>query len=193
LAVCLTTNSQVVCGDVYTADDDGFYDKTNDLMLRVEISLSKQVCRVLSYGKGNTCVFEANVSTARNGAGETKDSECTPRGLHQIRARIGAGLPDNTIFVGRRPTGECYTEALSAQFPERDWILTRILWLSGLEVGRNRLANVDTMQRYIYIHGCPDSLPMGEPLSHGCIRMYNRDLLPFFELVQVGTQVLIQE
>ena len=134
------------------------------------------MCRRLEMGQG-----KQRIVSVRQG------------GLHQIRARMGAGLPENTIFVGRRPTGECYIEALSAQFPERDWILSRILWLSGLEVGRNRLANVDTMQRYIYIHGCPDSVPMGEPLSHGCIRMRNRDLLPFFELVQVGTQVLIQE
>jgi len=162
-------------------------------MLRVDISLSEQVCRVLSDDESEACVFEAPVSTAKNGPGEIKNSECTPRGLHTIRACIGAGLPENTIFVGRRPTGQHYTETLSAQFPERDWILTRILWLSGLEPGRNRLANVDTMQRYIYIHGCPDSLPMGEPLSHGCIRMHNRDLLPLFDLVKAGTQVMIHE
>jgi len=159
-------------------------------MLIVDISLSLQTCRVLS---GETCLFEAAISTAKNGPGEQKNSECTPRGLHQIRACIGADCPENTIFVGRRPTGERYTEALSAQFPERDWILTRILWLSGREVGRNRLANVDTMQRYIYIHGCPDSFPMGKPLSHGCIRMHNRDLLPFFDLMKPGTQVMIHE
>jgi hypothetical protein len=163
------------------------------MMLRIEISLSRQICRVLSDDDGEACVFEASVSTAKNGPGETKNSECTPRGLHTIRACIGAGFPDNTIFVGRRPTGELYSDALSAKFPERDWILTRILWLSGLEVGRNRLANVDTMQRYIYIHGCPDSLPMGEPLSHGCIRMHNRDLLVLFDLVKTGTQVMIHE
>jgi hypothetical protein len=160
-------------------------------MLHVDIFISEQVCRVLS--QDGSCVFEALVSTAKNGLGEAKNSECTPRGLHQIRACIGADLPENTIFVGRRPTGECYTDALLAQYPERDWILTRILWLSGMEVGQNRLGNVDTMQRYIYIHGCPDSFPMGVPLSHGCIRMHNRDLLPFFDLVKAGTQVMIHE
>lgn len=162
-------------------------------MLRVEISLSEQSCRVIADDAAENCVFEAAVSTAKNGPGEGKNSECTPRGLHQIRALIGEGLPENTIFVGRRPTGERYTETMSMQFPERDWILTRILWLSGLEVGQNRLGNVDTMQRYIYIHGCPDSFPMGVPLSHGCIRMHNRDLLPLFDLVKVGTQVMIHE
>ncbi|MGY8867114.1 MAG: L,D-transpeptidase family protein [Methylophagaceae bacterium] len=163
------------------------------MMLSIEISLSLQICRVLLNNEEINCLFEAPVSTAKNGPGELKDSECTPRGRHEIRACIGAGLPDNSIFVGRRPTGQIYTDALSAEFPERDWILTRILWLSGLEVGRNRLANVDTMQRYIYIHGCPDSLPMGKPLSHGCIRMHNRDLLLLFDLVKVGTQVTIHE
>ena len=162
-------------------------------MFRIEVSLSLQICRVLLDNEESTCLFEAPVSTAKNGPGELKGSECTPRGRHEIRACIGAGLPDNSIFVARRPTGQIYTEALSAELPSRDWILTRILWLSGLEVGRNRLANVDTMQRYIYIHGCPDSFPMGKPLSHGCIRMHNRDLLVLFDLVKVGTQVTIHE
>jgi len=162
-------------------------------MFRIEVSLSLQICRVLLDNEESTCLFEAPVSTAKNGPGELKGSECTPRGRHEIRACIGAGLPDNSIFVARRPTGQIYTEALSAELPSRDWILTRILWLSGLEVGRNRLANVDTMQRYIYIHGCPDSFPMGKPLSHGCIRMHNRDLLLLFDLVKVGTQVTIHE
>ena len=162
-------------------------------MLRVEISLSEQICRVVVGDAGENCLFEAPISTAKNGPGEEKNSECTPRGRHQIRALIGEDLPENTIFVGRRPTGECYTEEMSVAFPERDWILTRILWLSGLEVGQNRLGNVDTMQRYIYIHGCPDSFPMGVPLSHVCIRMHNHDLLPFFDLVEAGTQVMIYE
>ena len=163
------------------------------MMLSIEISLSLQICRALLDNEEKTCLFEASVSTAKNGPGELVNSECTPRGRHQIRACIGEDMPSNTIFVGRRPTGQIYSEALSAQFPERDWILTRILWLSGLEVGRNRLANVDTMQRYIYIHGCPDISPMGKPLSHGCIRMHNRDLLLLFDLVKVGTQVTINE
>jgi hypothetical protein len=159
-------------------------------MPSVDISISQQICRVLEADK---CLFEAAVSTAKNGPGEEKDSACTPRGLHVIRACIGAGQPENTVFVGRRPTGESYDERLACQFPDRDWILTRILWLSGLELGRNRLGNVDTMQRYIYIHGCPDSLPMGEPLSHGCIRMHNKDLLALFDLVAPGTKVMIHQ
>ncbi|PCJ30837.1 MAG: L,D-transpeptidase [Gammaproteobacteria bacterium] len=159
-------------------------------MLQLDISISEQLCRL---SDSDSTVFEAQVSTALNGAGEQKNSGCTPCGLHYIRACIGAGQVENSVFVGRRPTGEVYNDALAAQYPQRDWILTRIMWLSGLELGKNRLANVDTMQRYIYIHGCPDSLPMGKALSHGCIRMYNKDLLTLFELVSPGTRVMIHE
>jgi hypothetical protein len=137
--------------------------------------------------------FEYPVSTARNGPGERSGSGCTPRGLHQVRARIGDHCPPGTVFVGRRPTGEIYSRELGSRSPDRDWILTRILWLSGLEPGRNRLGVVDTMRRYIYIHGCPDELPMGVPLSHGCIRMRNRDLVELFDRTPAGTQVLIIE
>lgn len=156
----------------------------------LDISITLQTCMLTNNGN---LLFESAVSTALNGVGEEKNSGCTPRGLHYIRACIGAGQPENTVFIGRRPTGELYTPELGRQFPKRDWILTRILWLSGLELGKNRLANVDTMQRFIYIHGCPDSLPMGEPLSHGCIRMHNKDLLTLFDLVVPDTRVYIHE
>lgn len=131
------------------------------------------------------------VSTGKNGAGEESGSNCTPRGRHVIRAKIGAGQPDNSVFVRRRPTGEIYTPALGAQQPERDWILTRILWLSGCEPGYNRLGSCDTMRRYIYIHGTPDERALGVPTSHGCINMRNADLLELFERVPVGTVVEI--
>lgn len=133
------------------------------------------------------------ISSARNGVGEKFGSYCTPRGRHVIRAKIGAGQPLNTVFVKRRPTGEIFSPTLWKQFPGRDWILTRILWLSGCEPGFNRLREVDTMRRYIYIHGSPDSIKMGEPGSIGCIRMWNKDLLELFDLVEVGTLVLIRE
>jgi lipoprotein-anchoring transpeptidase ErfK/SrfK len=134
-----------------------------------------------------------SVSTARNGAGEARDSGCTPRGRHVVRARIGAGLPRGAVLVGRRPTGEVWSPALARAEPGRDWILSRILWLSGLEPGRNRLGTVDTMRRYIYIHGTPDDQPMGVPASHGCIRMRNDDVIELFELAPVGTEVLIRD
>ncbi len=129
------------------------------------------------------------VSTAANGAGEENGSYCTPRGRHIIRAKIGAGQPVNAVFVKRRPTGEIYTPELGAAFPGRDWILTRILWLSGCEPGFNRLGNRDTMRRYIYLHGTPDSTVLGKPGSKGCVRLRNADLLELFDQVAVGTEV----
>lgn len=129
------------------------------------------------------------VSTAANGAGEENGSYCTPRGRHIIRAKIGAGQPVNAVFVKRRPTGEIYTPELGAAFPGCDWILTRILWLSGCEPGFNRLGNRDTMRRYIYLHGTPDSTVLGKPGSKGCVRLRNADLLELFDLIAVGTEV----
>ena len=131
------------------------------------------------------------VSTASNGAGEERGSYCTPRGEHIIRAKIGAGRLENAVFIARRPSGEIYSPELGAAFPERDWILTRILWLSGCEPERNRLGRVDTMRRYIYIHGCPDTSAMGVPSSHGCIRMRNADIVELFDCVPCYTRVEI--
>ncbi|MBN9126520.1 MAG: L,D-transpeptidase [Nitrosospira sp.] len=129
------------------------------------------------------------ISSARYGTGQQRGSFRTPLGRHIIRAKVGAGQPVNTVFVRRRPTGEIYSPELGAAFPRRDWILTRILWLSGREPGFNRLGAVDTMRRYIYIHGSPDSVEMGKPGSIGCIRMRNRDLVELFDLVDAGTEV----
>lgn len=157
--------------------------------MRIEVSIAGQSLRLLD--DAGELLREYPVSTALNGAGECTGSGCTPRGRHVVRARIGAGLPVNTVFVGRRPTGEVWTPALAAANPDRDWILTRILWLSGCEPGVNRLGSVDSMRRYIYIHGTPDSEPIGEPRSHGCIRMRNADVLDLFERVPAGTPVLI--
>lgn len=131
------------------------------------------------------------IATAKAGLGELKNSNQTPRGWHYIRAKIGHQAHPNTVFVGRRFTGELYSQALSEKFPERDWILTRILWLSGLEKGMNRLGNLDSMSRYIYIHGCPDNIQLGTPSSKGCIRMRNDEIIELFNLVPVGTRVLI--
>ncbi len=133
------------------------------------------------------------VSTARLGTGEETGSHRTPRGRHLIRAKIGAGRAENTVFVGRRPTGETWTPQLAAAEPQRDWILTRILWLSGCQPGFNRLGRVDTMRRYIYLHGCPDTMPMGVPASIGCVRMRNRDIVELFDLVPCYTPVRIVE
>lgn len=156
----------------------------------IEVSIAEQRLRL---SKGKQIVMDVLVATAKNGPGECKGSECTPRGRHLIRAKIGQGCAEGTVFVGRRATGEVYNSSLRHQFPDRDWILTRILWLSGLDVGKNRLRNVDTMARYIYIHGCPDEDEMGVPSSHGCIKMRNSDVISLFELVEIGTRVNIKE
>jgi L,D-transpeptidase YbiS len=132
-----------------------------------------------------------SVSTAKNGPGEKNGSFCTPRGRHIVRAKIGAGLPANTVFVRRRPTGEVWSPELHAKYPGRDWMLTRLLWLSGCEPGFNRLGEVDTMRRYIYIHGSPDTAEMGRPGSIGCIRMRNADIVELFERVAPYTEVKI--
>ncbi|MEY2777664.1 MAG: hypothetical protein RLY30_1762 [Pseudomonadota bacterium] len=134
-----------------------------------------------------------SVSTARNGVGNQRGSFCTPTGRHQIRAKIGAGAAFNTVFVGRRPTGEIWTPTLAGQHPKRDWILTRILWLSGLEPGINRLGEVDTMRRYVYFHGSPPTVEMGEPGSIGCVRMRNQDIVDLFDWVPAGTTVMIDQ
>lgn len=157
--------------------------------MQVLVDLDSQTL-VLEEGKRTRARYP--VSTARNGPGEVFGSGCTPRGLHRIRIGIGAGCPPGTVFVGRRPTGEVFAAALARQYPERDWILTRILWLTGLEPGRNRGGAVDTLRRYIYIHGCPSTEPMGEPRSHGCIRMRDADLIAVFGEVGAGTLVEIR-
>jgi lipoprotein-anchoring transpeptidase ErfK/SrfK len=154
---------------------------------RIEISIPEQ--RLTLWGDDGRALERYPVSTARNGAGEREGSFCTPRGDHIVRAKIGSGQPLNTVFRGRRPTGEIWTPELGERFPGRDWILTRILWLSGCEVGKNRLGDVDTMRRYIYIHGSPDSVPMGKPGSVGCIRMRNRDIVDLFDRVPAGIPV----
>ncbi len=136
-------------------------------------------------------LMQTQVSTGKNGVGEQMGSNCTPRGEHVIRAKIGAAQPLNAVFVARRPTGETYSPELGALYPQRDWILTRILWLSGLEPGKNRLGNVDTMRRHIYIHGAPDEDQMGIPSSHGCIKMRNQEVIELFDRVPPDTLVTI--
>ena len=157
--------------------------------MRIEISIPEQNLSLVPDGGSRPARYD--VSTSRNGPGELRGSFCTPRGRHVIRARIGTGQPVNAVFVRRRPTGEIWTPELAAAHPGRDWILTRILWLSGCQPGFNRLGMVDTMRRFIYLHGSPDSVEMGKPGSIGCIRMRNSDLLELFDRVVIGTEVEI--
>ena len=156
----------------------------------LDISVSQQTLTVIEKGEIIHCY---SVSTAKNGLGERKGSECTPRGWHRIRAKIGSGMPLCTVFMGRRPTGEIFSSDLSRQYPDRDWVLTRILWLTGLESGKNRYGEVDSGWRYIYIHGCPDSLMTGQPESHGCIRMLNTDVVDLFDRVTTCSKVFIHQ
>lgn len=156
----------------------------------LQVDLARQRLRLL---RGGRTLRDYAVSTAANGIGEIGGSGMTPRGLHVVRARIGAGAASGSVFGGRRATGELWSPALHAANPGRDWILTRILWLSGLERGRNRLGCVDTFRRYIYIHGTPSVFALGTPGSHGCVRMANDDIIELFEQVPVGTRVLLHE
>jgi L,D-transpeptidase YbiS len=158
--------------------------------LHIDISIAEQRLRLLD--EAGAVLADYPVSTALNGAGEKKNSGCTPRGKHIVRAKIGAGKPLGTVFIGRRPTGELWSPELAAEHPARDFILTRILWLSGCEVGVNRLGEVDSMQRYIYIHGTPDTEPMGIARSHGCVRMRNADVVELFDRIPAGTPVIIR-
>lgn len=157
--------------------------------MKINIYISTQQLDLLN-DRGNI-VQQYRISSSKNGTGQQNGSFCTPLGKHVIRAKIGDGRFVNTVFIKRRPTGEIYTPELGRQFPQRDWILTRILWLSGCEPGFNRLGTVDTMRRYIYIHGTPDSVEMGKPGSIGCIRMHNNDLITLFDQVDAGAPVEI--
>jgi lipoprotein-anchoring transpeptidase ErfK/SrfK len=155
----------------------------------IAIDLRKQQ---LTLFEASAATRVYSVSSSKHGAGELQGSLRTPRGRHRIRAMIGAGSAPGAVFVGRRPTGEIWSPELARAHPERDWILSRILWLSGLEKGFNRLGEVDTLRRFIYIHGMPDSEPNGKPGSIGCIRMRNADIIELFDRVAVGTPVTIE-
>lgn len=159
--------------------------------MHIDIQIASQTLTLRS--RQGEPLLAATIASAKNGVGEQYGSECTPLGNHIVRAKIGANQPVNSVFVGRRPTGEIYSPEMRNQYPQRDWILTRILWLSGTEIGRNRLGSVDTMRRYVYIHGCPDEDRMGVPSSHGCIKMHNNDIVELFNRIPVGTAVNIVE
>lgn len=159
--------------------------------MRIDISVAAQTLWLID--DTGRILREYAVSTAKAGVGEVSGSYQTPRGSHRIRAKIGAGAPANAVFVRRRPTGEIWTPELAESFPGRDWILTRILWLCGCEPGKNRHGCVDTMRRFVYIHGSPDSAAMGSPGSHGCVRMHNPDIMELFDLVPCYTAVDIRE
>ena len=146
----------------------------------ITINISKQS---LEY-KGKSY----SISTAINGTGEIEGSNCTPTGKFKIAEKIGANLELGSVLVEREPTGEIYNADLAKKNPDRDWILTRILWLDGVEIH-----NRNTKNRFIYIHGSPDETQMGMPGSKGCIRMHNYDVIELFESIQSGENVIIIE
>jgi lipoprotein-anchoring transpeptidase ErfK/SrfK len=153
---------------------------------RIQIHIPEQALLLFQDGQ---VARRYKVSTARNGPGQRAGSECTPTGRHRIRLKIGAGCAPGTVFVARRPSGEIWTPELARRCPERDWILSRILWLSGRQPGHNRGGQCDSLRRFIYIHGTPDDQPMGKPRSHGCIRMRNADIIDLFDRVERGDPV----
>ncbi len=156
--------------------------------MHIQISIKEQTLTLFDEDKQ---LKQYSISTAKNGPGEIMDSECTPCGRHIIFEKIGDGAEINSVFVARVATGEIYQASLREQYPERDWILTRILWLSGTEERKNKGGNVDSHDRYIYIHGSPDDVAMGVPGSRGCIRMRNNEIIELFELVDEGITVQI--
>ncbi len=156
----------------------------------IDIDISKQILTLL---EDTNILSSYAISTAKNGVGQQNGSECTPLGNHVVDAKIGENAEENSVFVGREETGEIFSEELQKSNPERDWILTRILWLSGLEDGKNRGGEVDTKSRYIYIHGCPDSDSFSKPSSHGCVKMRNKDIIELFKNIDAGTLVFIHE
>ena len=158
------------------------------MMIDIDLGLQR-----LDLREANAARQSFDISSSKNGAGEQSDSYCTPRGWHEVCEKIGDGCALDTVFVGRRPTGEIYSAELKRVNPERDWMLTRILWLSGTEPGLNQGGEVDTRGRYIYLHGCPDDVQLGVPGSIGCIRMSNRDVVELFDRIPVGTRVHIHE
>ena len=159
--------------------------------MHIKISISEQ--KLFLYRDDASLEKSFIVSSALKGTGQNKNSFCTPLGRHKVRAKIGENMPIYSQFVGRRPTGKIWNPSMSLSNPKEDWILTRIIWLSGLEVGFNRLGNQDTMQRFIYIHGTDEEINLGKPTSHGCIRMNNRDVIELFKQIQIGDQVLISD
>jgi L,D-transpeptidase YbiS len=166
---------------------------TDPILFSSSIALDVDLqTQVLTVSRSGMPWLAYRISSALKGANECDGSNGTPRGKHRVRARIGEDQPIGAVFVGRRPTGERWSRDLAARYPQRDWILTRILWLCGEEPGFNRSGKVDSMRRFIYIHGTPDTEPMGVPLSHGCIRMRNDDLAQLFDWVAVGTKVTVR-
>ena len=154
----------------------------------LHVDIDQQLLSLLS--PADAVVRYYPVSTAANGPGQREGSYCTPTGWHRICEKIGEGEPLGRVFRGRRPTDDCV-------FPEEydgetDVITSRILRLEGLEPGHNRGGDCDSRARYIYLHGTPDEARIGRPVSQGCIRLRNADIIELFDRLQVGDLLLIE-
>lgn len=152
----------------------------------IVISVSKQELR---HRRKTGVWYCYPVSTGALGCGNERNSFKTPLGRHRIHAKIGADMPALTVFRGRQPIGLFDPEI---DDPKADWILSRIIWLEGTQAGINRRGRVDTRSRYIYIHGTHEEERIGQPASHGCIRMKNVDIIELFDHVRLGETVLIR-
>jgi len=157
----------------------------------ININVTEQLLRLLD--EDGKLIQQYPVSTSKYGTGNQNGSEQTPLGLHRIKDKLGGAMPVNEVFIGRVPHGnleECIERGVD--LPD-DVIMSRIMWLEGMEPGHNKGGYVDTYQRYIYIHGTNHEESIGTPTSIGCIRMCNQDIVELFRLVDVGTEVLIEE
>lgn len=155
--------------------------------LAVWISVEEQIFRVL---RGRDVVWEEPCATAAKGTGSVKGSNQTPLGWHMIKRKTGDGAPWGQVFRGGQATKEVWKPGQSTK---EDLVLTRVLFLDGLEPGKNKGGNVDSYERYIYIHGTNDEAKIGTPSSHGCIRLRNDAVIDVYELLPTGTPVLITE
>ena len=160
-------------------------------MYSIRIKVSEQKLYLLN--EAGAVEREYPVSTSKYGVGSENGSEKTPLGLHRIKDKVGGAMPVNMVLVGREPKGlleDCIRDGV--ELPD-DVITSRIMWLEGMEPGRNQGGHVDTYNRYIYIHGTSEEDKIGTPASIGCIRMLNDDVVELYRLVDKGTEVLIEE
>lgn len=154
------------------------------------VSISEQK---LYHIKDNTIIKEYSISSAKKGVGNVKNSDKTPLGLHSIKEKHGNNTPTNGRMIGRVFYGQIATIFNDTTTSKTDDITSRLLWLTGEEEGINKGGNVDSYQRYIYIHGTSEEGKIGTPASHGCIRMINKEVIELFSLVKLNTKVLILE
>lgn len=155
----------------------------------LQVSVAKQQMTLYELGRP---VQTFRISTSMVGTGSRMGSIRTPLGRHRICRMVGDGLVAGAVLRGAKPTGEVAQIFIDTTNVEDDLVTTRILWLEGLEPGRNRGGLVDSYHRYIYIHGTPEEGLIGQPASHGCLRMYNRDVIALYNRIRLGSLVIIE-